>query len=143
MWVILGVVAAAGGVGGIVNALLSDNAFPLPSVSHGIVTLGILGNVLLGAFAASVTWGLYGPLKDAIILGPSIGGAEAPALTVTALVGAALAGAGGARVVTAEIDKRFLRSAAVTAAGNQPNAEMAGTLATATPKGALQQVTTP
>jgi hypothetical protein len=52
-----------------VNALLTSNGFVLPKLSNGILQLGIIGNLLLGAFAAVITWGLYGPLKDAVLLG--------------------------------------------------------------------------
>jgi hypothetical protein len=40
-------------------------------------------------------WGLYGPLKDAILLGSAPAGQLPANLTVTAVIGAALAGAGG------------------------------------------------
>jgi hypothetical protein len=135
VWIILGVIALAGAGGGIVNALLSDNGdivWPQKEAG-GILRPGILGNVLLGAFAAVVTWGLYGPLKDAVIVGARPPGEVAASLTVTALVGAALAGAGGARVITNEVDKQFLRSAAVGAAGMPEDPELAKMILTATP----------
>jgi hypothetical protein len=69
-------------------------------------------------------------------------GAVAASLTITAFVGAALAGAGGARVITNEVDKQFLRSAAVGAAGMPEDPELAKMMMTATPaeaaKGASQ-----
>jgi len=133
VWEILGAVAGAGAAGGFVNALLSDNGFALPKVESGILRLGILGNLILGAFAALVTWGLYGPLKDSVILGVHPPGEVAATLTVTALIGAALAGAGGARVITNEIDKRFLRNAGASAATKNPDQDLATTLATASP----------
>lgn len=136
VWEILGAVAGAGAIGGIVNALLSDNGFVLPKLDSGIVRLGILGNLILGAFAAVVTWGLYGPLKDAVILGTHTPGEVAATLTVTALVGAALAGAGGARVITNEIDKRFLRNAGASIAMKQPDPALAVMMATASPAAA-------
>ena len=54
-------------------------------------------------------------------------------LTVTALIGALLAGVAGARIITSEVDKRFLRSAATGAAARQPDTELANMMATATP----------
>lgn len=133
VWEILGVIAAAGGVGGVINALLSDNGFGIPKSEAGILRPGVVGNVLLGAFAALVTWGLYGPLKDAVIMGTHPAGEVTATMTVTTLIGAALAGAGGARVITSEVDKRFLRSAATTAAGKNADAVLANTMATASP----------
>ena len=61
-----------------------------------------------------------------------------PNLTVTALVGAALAGAGGARVITNEIDKRFLQKAATHMAGKQPSSDLVARVATASPVEASQ-----
>ena len=72
VWEMAGVIAAAGAVGGVVNALLSSsNGYSVqwPKDKGDILQLGVLGNVLLGTFAALITWGLYGPLKDAVLLG--------------------------------------------------------------------------
>jgi hypothetical protein len=133
MWGILGAIALAGAAGGLVNALLSDNGFVRPKTANGILQPGVLGNLILGAFAAVVTWGMYGPLKDAVILGRQPPGQVAATLTVTALVGAALAGAGGARVITNEIDKRFLRSAGADAAAAEPDPGLASAMVMASP----------
>ncbi len=138
VWAILGIVAAAGALGGLFNGLLSDSGVALPGMdetSH-IFKLGIVGNILIGAFAAVLTWGMYGPLKDAVLVGPHPAGEVSATLTVTAFIGAMLAGAGGARVVTGEIDKRFLRSAAADAAKSQPNTDLAKTILTGTPAAA-------
>ncbi|MFI1180704.1 hypothetical protein ACH4UT_14250 [Streptomyces sp. NPDC020799] len=138
VWVILGCVAAAGAVGGIVNALLSDSELILPREKAGILQPGFLGNALLGSFGAVVTWGLYGPLKDAVLLGSHSAGELPVNMTVTALVGAALAGAGGARVVSAEVDKRYLRSAGAIAAITSADPQLATALRTASPSHAAQ-----
>jgi hypothetical protein len=137
----LGVIAGAGVVGGVVNALLGNNGgMVVPRVSNGILQLGIIGNMLLGAFAAIITWGLYGPLKDAVLLGSQPSGQLPANLTVTALVGAALAGAGGARVVSSELDKRFYKSAATEAAQKASNPALAAAIASGTPAEALAKV---
>lgn len=138
VWLILLFVALAGGLGGIVNSLLTDNGFALPKLDAGILRPGVVGNVILGAFGAAVTWGLYGPLKDAVIFGVHPENEVGASLTITALVGAALAGAGGARVITNEIDKRFLRNAAADAAAKDAKPELAKTMATATPADAAE-----
>ncbi len=143
VWEMFGVVAGAGAVGGVANALLSNNGFPIPKVSNDILQLGIIGNVLLGAFGAAVTWGLYGPLKDAVLLGTAPAGQLPANLTVTAIVGAALAGAGGARVVTNEIDKRFYQSTAAAAAQQSANPGLAAAIVTKSPAAALAQARQP
>ena len=141
VWAMLGVIAGAGGIGGVVNALLGANGgMVIPRVSNSILQLGIIGNLLLGAFAAVITWGLYGPLKDAVLLGSEPVGQLPSNLTVTAVVGAALAGAGGARVVSGELDKRFYKNAATEAAQKASNPALAATIATASPAEALNKV---
>jgi hypothetical protein len=139
VWAMLGVTAGAGAVGGVVNALLSSNGFVLPKISNGILQPGMIGNLLLGAFAAVITWGLYGPLKDAVLLGTQPASQLPANLTVTAVVGAALAGAGGARVVSGEVDKKFFKSAATVAAQKAPNQALAATMATTSPADALEK----
>ena len=136
VWEMTAVIAAAGAVGGVVNALLSSsNGYSIqwPKDKGDILQLGVLGNVLLGAFAALITWGLYGPLKDAVLLGSTPTGGLPVNLTVTAVVGGALAGAGGARVVSNELDKQVLRVTAAKAAQEPPNPQLAMDIATLPP----------
>jgi hypothetical protein len=142
VWGILGVIGGAGAVGGLVNALLgsSGGGLRLPRPVHGVIQLGFLGNVILGAFGAVATWGLYGPLKDAVLLGANPGSMLPANLTVTAIVGAALTGAGGAKVVTSEIDKVVLKKTAVEAAKREANPGLAATISTSTPLGGLDAV---
>lgn len=106
VWAIFGVIAAAGAFGGLINVMLGNpGTFKFPKSNHGVVQLGVVGNVVIGAFAAVTTWGLYGRLKDAVVLGTNPGAGLPANLTVTALIGAALAGPGGAKVISNEIDK--------------------------------------
>lgn len=103
-------ISVAGAIGGIVNALLTNNGFVFPSFAKSgnkkTLKPGVFGNVLIGASAALVSWGLY--------TSPSIS-ASAPILCTNepiyhlplpALVGAFLVGIGGARFLTTELDKR-------------------------------------
>ena len=115
VWYILLVVGVAGGVGGVINALLTDNGFPVPKMGAGFSAPESSGH-RSRRLRSGLTWGQYGPLKDAVIHGGAPGDEVEASLTVTPLVGAALAGAGGARVITSEVDKRFLRNAAADAA---------------------------
>ena len=134
MWLLLVIVCCAGAVGGLVNALLSDNGFLLPCKQEvdqlRILRPGFLGNMLIGTVAAALSWGLYGPLSMAPIF------SNLPAtqsLTLSALVGAALVGTGGARWVTNEIDKKLLTVAASKAAAAQPAPDAAQRIIAASP----------
>jgi hypothetical protein len=76
--------------GGLINALVTDNGFALPSREHGILCPGAVANVLIGAVSALVSWAFYGS-------GASIDLAQATeraqiSLRLTALAGACLVG---------------------------------------------------
>jgi hypothetical protein len=61
-------------VGGLLNAFFSDNGFVLPRTEHvgglTVVRPGALMNMLIGAIAAVVFWGLYGPFAEVDVIGP-------------------------------------------------------------------------
>lgn len=138
LWLLLVIVCAAGAVGGLINALLSDNGFLLPckqEVNQAfILRPGFLGNMVIGMVAAAISWGLYGPLSTMPIFSalPAVHG-----LTLSALVGATLVGIGGARWVTNEIDKKLLTAAASKAAAAPPAPEAAQQMIAASPAQAL------
>ena len=71
-WEMAGVIAAAGAFGGLVNALLnSGNGFSIQLPRRGtndVLQLGTVGNLVLGIAAALISWGLYGPLRDAALV---------------------------------------------------------------------------
>lgn len=71
-------IVGAGAFGGVLNALLSDNGFLLPRMADAsgarILRPGALGNMLTGAVAAFISWGLYGPFASSYVLG----GPDAP-----------------------------------------------------------------
>lgn len=147
IWLLLLVVCGAGAVGGLVNAFLSDNGFVLPQskqVEDGITILrpGYLGNVFIGAVAAGVSWGLYGPLATYVVLGSDKAVASNPPegiwLSLSSLVGGVLVGVGGARWLSNEVDKSLLKATATKAAG-APAArrEIVEQLALASPSQAL------
>ena len=146
----LGLVFAAGCVGGLVNAWMTDNGFALPDrVANGavhIVRPGFLGNMLVGGVAAGVSWGLYGPLAAVHIIGnPAAGALEAAVesgVTLAGLVGGVLVGVGGARWLTGEVDKRLLTAAAAQAALHPASARVAAAIATSSPAGALEMAST-
>ena len=105
LWQVFSCVFGAGFIGGLLNAFMSDNRFVVPksiaNESGGTVLQpGILGNALIGAIAASVSWGIYGAQSSA-----PVGGPETYALPMSVLAGAALMGVGGGRWLSAQVDK--------------------------------------
>jgi hypothetical protein len=146
MWLLLFYVAIAGAVGGVVNALVTDKGFLLPSKEHvDAITIyrpGWIGNVVIGAIAAAVSWGLYGPLAGYTIAGAAEAlktntPADQIGLALSSLVGAVLIGVGGARWLTNEVDKNLLKAAASKAAGAQSTPSASLQIALASPIQAL------
>jgi hypothetical protein len=145
LWLLGLVIAAAGAAGGLVNALLTDNGFVLPKhVDADPVRIwkpGFLGNMAIGAAAAFVTWGLYGRWAGAVIAGAAPGSPPAKFYeTLSGFTGAFLAGIGGARILTAEVDKQILRLTASKAAAGPPDLAGATAAAIASPAEALRIV---
>jgi hypothetical protein len=103
-WVLLISVLVAGGVGGLGNALIVDGGFKRgywETLTSGqrIRRPGWPGNVFIGCLAGVIIWGLYGvvEVKDFGTL-------------LRQVVATLVAGLGGSRVVTAEVDKRILNT---------------------------------
>jgi len=106
-WICASLIAGFGGLGGVVNALMSDNGFALPRKESGVWCPGALTNILIGAFAAFSSWAFYGS-------GASVELADQSARAVislrfSALAGAFLVGVAGAKWITNEVDKRLLK----------------------------------
>lgn len=146
MWLLLLYIASAGGIGGVVNALVTDKGFYLPSKEQvddlTIYRPGWIGNVIIGAISATISWGLYGPVAALFIAGTAeaMKTNTAPdkiGLTLSSLVGAALIGVGGARWLTNEVDKTLLKAAASKAAGAQSSPSASQQMALASPIQAL------
>lgn len=140
IWQIIGVVFLAGAIGGVINALLTDNGFILPryedASGNKIWRPGVIGNVLIGAAAAVISWGLYGPFGDFIILPkPSTGD---PNIKVAAFVGAILVGVAGAKWLSNEVDKKLLKAAASAAAAGTPLPNASSAIMAASPARALE-----
>jgi hypothetical protein len=148
VWSMMIAVALAGAVGGIINALMTENGFVLPKAeSNGsgakIYRPGFLGNIVIGAISAAISWGLYGPLSAYTLIGSDTAQKSNEALitsglTLAALVGATLVGIGGAKWLTNEIDKKLLRAAASNAATNSASTDKANKIALASPFEAFQ-----
>jgi hypothetical protein len=142
IWGIFMILTLAGGLGGVINALMTDNGFVFPkwedANGNKIWRPGMLGNVIIGAVAAVISWGLYGPFADYVFIGAPTANPAIPYLTVSAFVGAILIGVGGARWLSNEVDKKLLKSAAVAAAAGNPAPGAAIAMMAATPAGALE-----
>jgi hypothetical protein len=142
LWLILVVVFVAGGVGGIINALMSDNGFIRPKwadTNNGrIWRPGFFGNILIGGIAAIISWGMYGPFAAYYLISNTTPNNNEPIyLTLSAIVGAVLVGVGGARWLSNEVDKTLLRVAASQAASGPANKDRAAQILTASPAQAL------
>lgn len=156
LWKLACIVMFAGGVGGVVSAILSeDRGFVLPTKvdtdGKTVVRPGFIGLVLVGAVAAVLSWGLYGPLADQNVFGgkdPVAGGDVVATtsddldddfgLTLSALAGAVLVGIGGSKWLSTEVDKRLLEQAAEKAAKGPANDELAEAVRNLGPAAALQ-----
>jgi hypothetical protein len=144
---ILVVVFVAGGVGGVINALMTDNGFVLPKsavTNDGrILRPGFLGNILIGGIAL-ISWGLYGPFAAYPLIGTSgAASSEQVTLSLSAFVGAVLVGVGGARWLTNEVDKTMLRAAASQAAAGAADRDKAAKILIASPAQALSLTSQP
>jgi hypothetical protein len=145
LWTVMLFVSIAGGIGGAVNAYLSDNGFAFPKHEKldgsVIIRPGFLGTMAVGAVAAVVSWGLYGPFASAAVVGPGPAtGGDPPSLAVSALVGAVLVGIGGGRWLTDYSDKQLLKAAAVKATAAAKDTGTGAQMAIASPAGALEVV---
>jgi len=136
--VAIGLILLGGALGGIINAVMSDNGFIRPreeTVDNvSIIRPGFTGNIVLGSIAAFISWGLYGSFSGAIIYGSMAGiGTEDISISISAMAGAILIGIGGARWLTNEVDKTLLKTAAVTAAAARPSYDASQSITVATP----------
>lgn len=134
----IGIILLSGAVGGIINAIMSDNGFIKPREevvdNVTIVRPGIAGNILLGAVAAFISWGLYGAYSAAVVYMAGTGlGVEEVSISISSVAGALLIGIAGARWLTNEVDKTLLRTAAVTAAAARSSYDDSQRIAIATP----------
>lgn len=138
LWLILkilfvtGSVGVAGAIGGVVNALITNNGFIWPHVEQvngiRITRPGFVSNVFISAIAAIVSWGLYGPFAQANLLEE-----QALSLTPSTFAGAILVGTAGAKWLTNEADKRLLKVAAIEAAKAHSSPEAAELMLRASP----------
>lgn len=110
-------ITGAGALGGVVNALLSDNGFILPKRKRGVICIGFISNVLVGAFSAFSSWSFYGS-GAAIDLALKTS-RDGISLRFSALAGAFLVGVAGAKWITNEVDKNLFRESVKVAGSKQ------------------------
>lgn len=98
IWSLLILIAVLGAVGGFANCLITGE-FVLPKYDNDnkIWRPGWVGNILVGAIAAVVVGGMYGPLSQVVINGAQ---QVIPQLTIAQLVGAIVVGLGGGNILT-------------------------------------------
>lgn len=101
------VVSGCGAIGGFVNALLAGELHLPHRESGNLYSPGWIGNVVIGAVAALVFWGLYGPLAKVAVLGAT-SASEHIAFTVAELAGSVVTGIGGGRILSSEVEKKAL-----------------------------------
>jgi hypothetical protein len=68
---------------------------------------GWIGNVVIGAVAALVLWGLYGPMAKVVLIGESATAIHV-SMTFADVAGAILTGIGGARILSNEVEKKAM-----------------------------------
>src|SRR5712691_6825803 len=99
VWQLLGIVCSAGGLGGLINALLQRKGSPPPQTRLWLWRT--LKAMLIGAVAAGLTWALYGPLNTTSLFPfkPLDTSALEHSLTLGTLGAACIQGLGGATVL--------------------------------------------
>jgi membrane associated rhomboid family serine protease len=137
-WTCALLIITAGAVGGVTNALLTDNGFIMPRIKDRIWCPGFISNVLLGAFSAFASWAFYG--SGASIELTQTTEQAAISLRFSALAGAFLVGVAGARWLTSEVDKRLLKQSVVEASQKNISVEKSQEIVNQSPMKVLDAV---
>ena len=137
-WICALLISLAGGAGGFVSALMSNNGFAMPRRIEGIWCPGAFSTVLIGAFAAWASWAFYGS-GVGIDLADT---AARPHLQMPALAGAFVVGVVGGKWITNEADKRLLKESVKVAASKEVSKEKIEEIAAGTPLEVLRAVKT-
>lgn len=147
VWWILLFVGLAGMLGGLVNALLSDSrnfrpwrTLRIAEAEGGAKEVKVFWpgwavSTLLGGVAAALSWALYGPSREFVLVGTP---GDVPVyLTLEALASAVVIGIGGARWLTGEVEKRIQRSTSALLAMRLNDREMATVVSVGSPLAAM------
>jgi hypothetical protein len=107
VWEIAILVCVSGAIGGFVNALLAGDLH-LPHREGNLYSPGWIGNVVIGAVAALVFWGLYGSMAKVPVVGGAADSTAQAIFTIAELAGSVVTGIGGGRILSSEVEKRAL-----------------------------------
>jgi hypothetical protein len=104
IWQIILLIAAFGALGGTVNSAISGE-FRVPQFDRvaKVWRPGWIGNVLVGAVASVVVWGIYGPLASYDVLTGEMAGVH---LTVAQLLTSLVIGLSGGKILTLMAEKQ-------------------------------------
>lgn len=116
IWQLVLLIAVVGAVGGIANCAITGE-FVLPQVDTEAKAWrpGWVGNVVVGAVAAVVVWGVNGPLSQYDIIADSD---ETLHLTLGQLLSSIVVGLGGGNILTQMAQKQAERVAKETLASS-------------------------
>ena len=104
IWQIILLIAGCGAVGGIVNCAISGEFnYPRFDAAAKVWRPGWIGNVLVGAVASAVVWGIYGPLASVDLLTGEMAGVR---LTVAQLLTSLVIGLSGGKILTLMAEKQ-------------------------------------
>jgi hypothetical protein len=104
IWQIILLIAACGAIGGIVNCAISGEFnYPRFDTAAKVWRPGWVGNVLVGAVASVVVWGVYGPLASYDLLAGEMAGVHLP---VAQLLTSLVIGLSGGKILTLMAEKQ-------------------------------------
>lgn len=104
-WAQLGLIAALGALGGLVQCITRGFRWPYRDESGQMWFLGSIGTIVVGAIAAPVVWGFYGTFASFDMCDAAkTGGPQLPGLQLAFSV---LVGFGGGEVLKLEAQKRL------------------------------------
>ena len=104
IWQIILLIAGCGAVGGIVNCAISGEFnYPRFDAAAKVWRPSWIGNVLVGAVASVVVWGIYGPLASVDLLTGEMAGVR---LTVAQLLTSLVIGLSGGKILTLMAEKQ-------------------------------------
>ena len=138
-WICALLITVAGGIGGVVNALMTNNGFIRPRWIHNVWCPGFISNILIGAFSAFSSWAFYG--SGASIELAQVSEQTSISLKFSALAGAFLVGVAGARWLTNEVDKKLLKESVVEVAKKDISVERCRQIIKAPPQEVLEAMT--
>jgi hypothetical protein len=104
IWQIILLIAGCGAVGGIVNCAVSGEFnYPRVDATAKVWRPGWIGNVLVGAVASVVVWGIYGPLASFDLVTGNVTDIH---VTVAQLLSSLVIGLSGGKILTLMAEKQ-------------------------------------